>query len=92
VISETLKGAVIMSSIVALVVAIVMAVWVYKVVNRHGGQLPWLWAIGAFVFWPLAATVAGFKYDETAMKVVGIIGLCLIVVGIVMAIGLVAFL
>jgi hypothetical protein len=81
-----------MSSIVALVVAIVMAVWVYKVVHRHGGPLAWLWAIGAFVFWPLAATIAGFKYDETTMKVVGIIGLCLIVVGIVMAIVLVAFL
>ena len=81
-----------MGGIAGLIVAIVMAVWVYKVVNRHGGQLPWLWAIGAFVFWPLATTIAGFKYDETAMKVVGIIGLCLIVVGIVMAIGLVAFL
>jgi len=46
----------------------------------------------SLVFRPLAATIAGFKYDETAMKVVGIIGLCLIVVGIVMAIGLVAFL
>lgn len=73
-------------SILSLLVAIIVAVWVYKVVNRHGGQLPWLWAIGAFVFWPLAATIAGFKYDETAMKVVGIIGLLFIV----MAIGLMA--
>ena len=81
-----------MSSIVVLVSAIVMAVWVYRVVNRHGGELPWLWAIVTFMFWPLAATVTGFKYDETAMKVVGIIGLCLVVVYIAMAIGLVAFL
>ncbi len=81
-----------MSSIVALVVAIVMAVWVYKVVDRHGGELPWLWAIGAFVFWPLIATIAGYKYHETAMKVVGIIGLVFIVVGIVMGIGMVAIL
>ncbi len=79
-----------MSNIVALIVAIVMAVWVYQVVNGHGGRLPWLWAIGAFVFWPLIATIVGFKFDETAMKVVGISGLCLIVVGIVMAIGLVS--
>ena len=91
-ISETLKGAVIMSSIVALVVAIVMAVWVYQVVNRHGGRLPWLWAIGAFVFWPIFATIAGYKYDETVIMVAGIIGLLLIVVGLVMPIGLVAFL
>ncbi len=81
-----------LNNIIALVVAIGMAVWVYQVVNKHGGNLAWLWAIGAFVFWPLVATIAGYKYHETAMKVVGIIGLCLIVVGIVMAIGLVAVL
>ena len=86
------RKAIIISNIVSLVVAIALAVWVYKVVNRHSGQLPWLWAVGAFVFWPLVATIAGFKYDETAMKVVGIIGLCLIVVGIVMAVSLLTFL
>ena len=81
-----------LSSIISLIVAIGMAVWVYQVVNRHGGQLPWLWAIGAFVFWPLTATIAGYKYNETAMKVVGIIGLVFIVVGIVMGVGMVAIL
>ena len=81
-----------MGGILSLIIAIVMAVWVYKVVNRHGGQLPWLWAVGAFVFWQLVATIAGYKYDETAMKVVGIIGLGLIVLGVVMAISLPAFL
>ncbi len=79
-----------MTSIVSLIVAIVMAVWVYQVVKRHGGKLPWLWAIGTFVFWPLAATIAGFKYNKTAMMVAGIIGLGLIVLGIVMAVGMVA--
>ncbi len=79
-----------MSIIISLVVAIGMAVWVYQVVNGHDGRLPWLWAIGAFVFWPLAATIAGFKYNETAMKVVGIIGLGFVVLGIVMGIGMVA--
>ena len=81
-----------MSGIVGLVVSILMAVWLYKVVNRHDGQLPWLWAIGAFVFWPLVITVAGFGYNETVMKVVGIISMCLIVLGIVMTIGLVSIL
>jgi len=81
-----------LSNILGLVVAIVMAVWLYKVVNRHGGQLPWLWAAGAFVFWPLVATIAGFIYDDFVMKVVGISSMGLIVVGIVMPIGLVAFL
>ena len=79
-----------MSGIVGLIVAIVMAVWVYQVVDRHGGKLPWLWVIGTFVFWPLVITIAGFKYDEIAMKVVGIIGLGLIVLGIALGIGLVA--
>jgi hypothetical protein len=78
------------SNIIALVVATVMAVWVYEEVNSHGEQRPWLWAIGAFVFWPLIATIAGFKYDETALKMVGITGLFITIVGIMMAIGLVA--
>jgi hypothetical protein len=77
---------------VALIVAIVMAVWVYEEVNSHGGKLPWLWAIGAFVFWPLIATITGFKYDGTVLKMVGIMGLFIIVLGIAMAIGLVPFL
>jgi hypothetical protein len=81
-----------LSNIVALIVAIVMAVWVYQVVNSHGGQRPWLWGIGAFVFWPLIATIAGYKYDETTMRVAGIIGLGLIVLGIVVAISVPAFL
>lgn len=81
-----------MSNIVVAIVAIVMAVWVYQVVRGHGGRLPWLWAIGAFVFWPLVATFAGFKYDEITMMVAGIIGLGIIVLGLVMPIGLVAFL
>ena len=79
-----------MSGIVGLIVAIVMAVWVYKVVNRHGGWEPWLWAIGALVFWPLVATIAGFKYDETAIMVVGSMSLLLIVLGIVVGFGMVA--
>jgi len=63
------------TGIVGLIVAIAMAVWVYQVANRHGGWEPWLWAAGAFVLWPLVATIAGFKYDDTALKVVGICGL-----------------
>jgi hypothetical protein len=81
-----------MSGIIGLIISIVMAVWVYKVVNRHGGQMPWLWAIGALVIWPLVIAIAGFKYDEIAMKVVGITGLGLIVLGITLSIGLVALL
>ncbi len=83
-----------MSGIVGLVVAIVMAVWIYLVVKKHGGQMPWLWAAGALVFWPLVITIAGFEYDEFAMKVVGVSGLVLTVLGIVITIGfigLVAF-
>ena len=71
-----------MGSIVGLVIGIAMAVWVYQVVSKRGGQLPWLWAIGTVLLWPLFVTIAGFKYNETAMKVVGIIGICLIVVGV----------
>ena len=67
--------------IIGLLVAIVFAVWVYKVVNRKGGELPWLWAIGAFFLWPIVVTIAGFKYDEAAMKVIGIIGLVFIAIG-----------
>ncbi len=79
-----------LGNIVALIVAIVMAVWVYEEVNSQGGQRPWLWAIGAFVFWPLIATIAGFKYEQTALKMVGITGLFITIVGIVMAFGLVS--
>ena len=78
--------------IVVLIVTIAMAVRIYQVVNKHGGKLPWLWAAGAFVFWPLVATIAGYKYDERAIMVVGLIGLCLILVGIVTNITYVAFL
>jgi len=51
--------------------------------------MPWLWAAGAFVFWPLVATVAGYKYDETAIMVVGLTGLILFVMGIVAVIMLI---
>ena len=72
-----------MVGIVVLIVTIVMAVWVYQVVNRHGGKLPWLWAAGTFVFWPVVIIIAGIKYDEIAMQLVGCIGLGLTVLGIV---------
>ena len=78
-----------MSGIVGLIIAIVMAVWIYQVVNSHSGRWPWLWAIGAFVFWPIVITIAGFEYDEFAMKVVGVSGLGLTVLGIVITIGFV---
>jgi len=81
-----------MVGIVVLIVSIVMAVWIYQVVDRHHGELPWLWATGAFVFWPLVAIIAGYKYNERAIMVVGMIGLCLILVGIVTNIAYVAFL
>jgi len=71
-----------------LIISIAMAVRIYQVVNKHGGKLPWLWAAGAFVFWPLVATIAGYKYDETAIMVVGMTGLILIVMGIVAVITL----
>ena len=74
--------------IVGLIISIAMAVWIYKVVNGYGGKLPWLWPIGAFVFWPLVATIAGIKYDETAIMVVGMTGLILFVMGIVVVITL----
>ena len=76
------------SGIIGLIISIAMAVWVYQVVNKHGGQRPWLWAIGTLVFWPLVATIAGYKYDETAIMVVGITGLFLVVMGIVVIITL----
>jgi len=76
-----------MTGIVGVIIAVVMAVWIYRVVDRHGGRLPWLWAIGALVFWPLVITIAGFEYDEFAMKMVGVIGLGLTVLGIVITIG-----
>ena len=76
-----------MSGIVGLVVALAMAVWIYLVVKKHGGQMPWLWAAGALVFWPLVITIAGFEYDEFEMKVVGVSGLGLTVLGIVITIG-----
>ncbi len=81
-----------MSGIVGIIFAIAMAVWLYQIVNGHGGRLPWLWATGAFVFWPLVVTIAGFIYDDFIMMVVGISSLGLIVLGLVMPIGLVAFL
>ncbi len=69
--------------IIVLIVTIWMAVWIYQVVNRNGGKLPWLWSAGAFVFWPVVILFAGIKYDETAMQVVGCIGLGLTVLGFV---------
>ncbi len=69
--------------IIVLIISIAMAVRIYQVVNKHGGKLPWLWAAGAFVFWPLVATIAGYKYNETAMQLVGLIGLGLTVLGVV---------
>ncbi len=69
--------------IVVLIVSIVMAVWIYQVMDKHGGKLPWLWAIGAIVFWPVVILFAGFKYDDTAIMVVGMTGLILFVMGIV---------
>jgi len=76
--------------IIVLIISIAMAVRIYQVVNKHGGKLPWLWAAGAFVFWPLVATIAGYKYEETAMQLVGIVGLGLTVVGVVMNFAVVA--
>ncbi len=78
-----------MTGIVGLIISIAMGVWVYQVVNKHGGKLPWLWAIGALAFWPLVATLAGSRYDETAIMVVGMTGLCLVVVGLVVVLSLV---
>ncbi len=77
-----------MVGIVVLIVSIVMAVWIYQVMDKHGEKLPWLWAAGAFVFWPLVAIIAGLKYNERAIMVVGMIGLCLTLVGIVVVITL----
>jgi hypothetical protein len=77
-----------MGGIVGIIISIVMAVWIYQVVNRHGGKLPWLWAAGAFVLWPLIATIAGYKHDEASIMMVGIIGLCLFVLSIVVALSL----
>jgi len=74
--------------IIGLIISIAMAVWIYQVVNKNGGKLPWLWSVGAFVFWPLVATIAGYKYDDTAIMVVGMTGLILFVMGIVVVITL----
>ena len=81
-----------MGGIVWLIISIWMAVWIYQVMDKHDGKLPWLWAAGAFVFWPLVASIAGYKYNERAIMVVGMIGMCLILVGIVTNIAYVAFL
>jgi len=69
--------------IIGLIISIWMAAWLYQVVNKNDGQLPWLWAAGAFMFWPLVSTIAGYKYEETAIMVVGMTGLILFVMGIV---------
>lgn len=71
-----------MGGVVGLIIGIAMAVWVYQVVNRHNGAMPWLWAIGTVLIWPVFVTAVGFKFNESAMKVVGIIGLVIIVLGI----------
>ncbi len=81
-----------MVGIVGLIISIAVAVWIYQVVNKHGGKLPWLWAAGAFVFWPVAIIIAGIKYDEITMQVVGLITLGLIILGIVMDTAFVALL
>ncbi len=75
--------------IIGLIISIAMAVWIYQVVNKNGGKLPWLWAIGAFVLWPLVITIIGFKYNETAMLVTGLIGLGFVVLCVVLGVGLV---
>ena len=80
------------SGIIGLIISIAMAAWTYQVVNKNGGKLPWLWAAGAIVFWPLVATIAGFKYDDTPIMVVGLTGLILIVMGIVAVVALVPIL
>ncbi len=72
-----------MVGIVVLIISIAMAVRIYHVVNRHGGKLPWLWAAGAFVFWPVVIIIAGIKYEENEMQVVGLIGLGLTLLGVV---------
>ncbi len=77
-----------MSGAIGFIISLAVAVWVYLVVSRHGGKLPWLWAMGALLFWPLIATIAGYKHDETAIMVVGIFGLFLVMVGIMVAISL----
>ncbi len=78
--------------IIVLIVTIWMAVWIYQVVNKHGGELPWLWAAGAFVFWPVVIIIAGIKYEENAMQVVGLIGLGLTLLGVVTNFAFVALL
>ena len=80
------------AGIIGLIISIAVAVWVYQVVNRHGGKLPWLWAAGTLVFWPVGATIAGLKYDETAIAVVGVTGLLLIVIGVLAVITLIPIL
>jgi hypothetical protein len=80
------------AGIIGLIISIAVAVWVYQVVNRHGGKLPWLWAAGTLVFWPVVATIAGLKYDETAIAVVGVTGLLLIVIGVLAVITLIPIL
>lgn len=70
-----------MGSIVGLVIGIAMAVWVYNVLSKKGVQLPWLWAIGTAIIWPIFVTIVGFKYNEGAMKIVGIIGLVILALG-----------
>ena len=82
---KTSKGGV-MSGMLGLLVSVAMAFWVYQVVSRRGGQLPWLWAIGTLLLWPVFITIVGFKYDETAMKWVGSIVL-LVTIGAVLWFG-----
>jgi hypothetical protein len=76
------------SGIIGLIISIAMAVWVYYVVYKHGGQRPWLWAIGTLVFWPLGTTIAGRNYEETAIMVVGIVGLIMTAIGLMVVISM----
>lgn len=62
-----------MSSVVGLVIGAILAVWVFQVVSKKNGQVPWLWAIGTFLLPAVFVTIAGFIYNETAMKIVGIV-------------------
>jgi hypothetical protein len=78
--------------IIVLIISIAMAAWIYQVVDRYGGKLPWLWAAGTFVFWPVVILFAGIKYDDTAMQLVGCIGLGLTVLGFVTNFAFVALL
>lgn len=66
-----------LAKLVLLAIAMLVAWRVYDVCWRNGlGTVwRWVWTLLAVMFWPFVATGIGFKYDDKALKVAGVLGL-----------------